>query len=84
MGSDPISYKLAPMGRILFWLVLAALAYLVFRGMTRNAIGDAKPRPKSVAGEAMVACARCGVNVPRSEAREEAGRWVCQGNPNCR
>jgi len=84
MGPDPISYKLAPMGRLLFWLVLAALAYLVFRGLTRGAVREEKSRPASARGEDMVSCARCGVNVPRSEAREEAGRWVCQGNPGCR
>jgi hypothetical protein len=32
----------------------------------------------------MVACARCGVNVPRSETREEGGRLVCAANPNCK
>jgi uncharacterized protein len=83
MGSDPISYKLPAMGRILFWLVLAALAYLVFRGMLR-APGRAEAKVRAAGGESMVACARCGVNVPRSEAREEGGRWVCQGNPACR
>ena len=29
-------------------------------------------------------CARCGVHLPRSEAREEDGRLVCRDNPRCR
>jgi hypothetical protein len=74
------------MGRILSLLVIAALVYLVFRGFFRAQVRDAEGpgRAKSSNGEDMVACARCGVNLPRSSAREEAGRWVCDGNPGCR
>lgn len=74
------------MGRILSLLVIAALVYLVFRGFFRAQVRDAEGpgRAKSSRGEDMVACARCGVNVPRSSAREEGGGWVCEGNPNCR
>jgi formylmethanofuran dehydrogenase subunit E len=48
-----------------------------------------KPPPgadarRSDRGEDMVQCARCGVHLPRSEAREEAGRLVCRDNPRCR
>jgi formylmethanofuran dehydrogenase subunit E len=32
----------------------------------------------------MVTCARCGVNLPRSDAHEADGRLVCHNNPNCR
>jgi hypothetical protein len=39
---------------------------------------------KSVDGEEMVACARCGVNVPLSETREAEGRRICASNPNCK
>jgi hypothetical protein len=31
-----------------------------------------------------VTCAKCGVNLPRSEARESAGQLVCNENPRCR
>ena len=71
------------MGRILFLLIIAFLIYLLFKGFlraqTRRGEEDRKEKV-----EDMVACARCGVNVPRSEAREEGGRWICQGNPACR
>ena len=33
--------------------------------------------------EDMVACARCGVHLPRSEAREERGAFYCRDNPRC-
>ena len=74
------------MGRILFFILIAFLIYLLFRGFMRaQAKKDIDAAPKSsLEPEDMVACARCGVNVPRSSAREEAGRWVCQGNPNCK
>jgi len=74
------------MGRLLSLLVIAALAYLVFRGFFRAKVRDAggPARARSGNGEDMVACARCGVNLPRSSAREEGGRWVCEGNPSCR
>ena len=74
------------MGRILTLLVIAALVYLVFRGFFRAKVRDRESpnRATSARGEAMVACARCGVNLPRSEAVEESGRWLCQGNPHCR
>ena len=35
------------------------------------------------AGEDMVACARCGVHMPRSEARIESGSFYCRDNPRC-
>lgn len=62
------------MGKIILFLILALVVYLVLRGVARarrpTASGD---RP----AESMVACARCGVNLPRSEALEAAGRLYC-------
>ena len=76
------------MARILLLLVIGFLIYLVFRGLFRGQGKKedvAKPSaPDSAEGEDMVACARCGVNVPRSETRERDGRLVCASNPNCK
>jgi len=36
-----------------------------------------RARPVSPMGEPMVPCAHCGVNLPRSEALEAAGRFFC-------
>ena len=71
------------MARVLFLLFLAVLIWLLFRGLfRRQAKGEAVPA-RSTAGEDMVSCARCGVNLPRSEALLDAGRHVCRDNPRC-
>ena len=75
------------MARILLLIFIAFLIYLVIKGLLRSQKRkDAPPMPTAdtPAGEDMVACARCGVNVPRSETRELEGRRVCASNPNCR
>ncbi|MEO7742881.1 MAG: PP0621 family protein, partial [Usitatibacter sp.] len=70
--------------RILFLLVIVFLLYLLLRRFFRSQTKDAPPPAATqVKGEDMVACARCGVNLPRSDVREEAGRLVCQNNPHC-
>jgi uncharacterized protein len=74
--------------RILLLLFIAFLIYLVIKGLLRvggkkkDEAGDL-PTAGTPAGEDMIACARCGVNVPRSETREVEGRRVCASNPNC-
>ena len=73
------------MARILLLLFIAFLIYLVFRGFFRVQTRK-KPAPvasRSAKGEDMVTCARCGVNLPRSDSREEGGRLVCHNNPHC-
>jgi uncharacterized protein len=73
------------MARILLLLVIAFVIYLIFRGFFRAQTRKGEPpAARTAKGEDMVACARCGVNLPRSEAREEAGRLVCRNNPHCR
>jgi uncharacterized protein len=71
--------------RILLLIIIGFALYLLFRGFFRAQVGRPAPPPAaSAAGEDMVACARCGVNLPRSEAREAGGRMVCANNPQCR
>jgi uncharacterized protein len=74
------------MARILLLLVIAFLIYLVIRALVRGpAKKDATPAASTTTdGEDMVACSRCGVNVPRSETRVLDGRLVCASNPNCK
>ena len=43
-----------------------------------------RPEAKSKDVEDMVACARCGVNMPRSEAVAEGDAYHCKDNPRCR
>ncbi len=72
------------MGRILFFILIGIAVWLLWRGSVRV---TARPPPgeasRSERGEDMVQCARCGVHLPRSEAREEGGRLVCRDNPRC-
>jgi len=72
------------LGRLLLFFFVALLVWWLLRGLfrARDADDDA-PAARAPQGEDMVACARCGVNLPRSDAREEAGRYYCVNNPHC-
>ena len=72
------------MGRIVLLLIIAFLVYLVFRGFFRANTKKPMPPEKTVAGEDMVTCARCGVNLPKSDARLKEGVFYCQENPRCK
>ena len=75
------------MARVLLFLVIVFLLYLLFRGFFRAQVRKKPPAPPpatSAKGEDMVTCARCGVNLPRSEAHEVEGQLVCLNNPQCR
>ena len=69
------------MGRILFFVVLGIGLYVAFRiwraGQQRD---TAARRPTGSAGEAMVRCSHCGLNVPKSEALADGERWFCSEN----
>ncbi len=59
-------------------LILLALAVLILVWLVRRALRERQPPqgPPGVPGE-LVACAHCGVLVPRSEARDAAGAQYC-------
>ncbi|HJV11132.1 MAG TPA: PP0621 family protein [Burkholderiales bacterium] len=52
------------------WLIRRA--FLTSSSKSRNA----PPRQGNLEGD-LVACARCGMHLPRSEAREAGGRLYC-------
>ena len=61
------------MSKLLLLLIAAAAIYLLVSGYSRK-----RGRPSSAPqSESMVACAHCGLNVPRGEALESAGRFFC-------
>jgi len=60
-------------GKLLLLLVAVVVLYFLVRDFVRKRGGSASPPPV----EAMVACAHCGINVPRSEALEAKGRFFC-------
>jgi uncharacterized protein len=61
--------------KLLFFVLIAVAVYLLLRRPSRRSADEetrATPAP-----EPMVACARCGLHVPRSESVETAGRHYC-------
>ncbi|MCD6042485.1 MAG: hypothetical protein K0R40_2088 [Burkholderiales bacterium] len=61
------------MGRLLILIALVVFAVWLVRRALRGTAGRQKP---PVQGD-LVACARCGVHLPRAEAREADGRLFC-------
>jgi uncharacterized protein len=61
------------MGRLLVLILLAVLAVWLLR----RALRAGKPSVKPPVQGDLVACARCGMHLPRAEARESAGRLYC-------
>jgi uncharacterized protein len=59
--------------KLLLLVIAIAVIYFLVKGLARKRSRPAAPPP----GESMVPCAHCGVNVPRSEALESAGRFFC-------
>jgi len=72
------------MGRVLLLILIGIALWWLLRGFFRSQVRDEKPAAQSALGEDMVRCARCGVNLPRSESRDEGGKPVCASNPQCR
>jgi len=67
------------MGRIVFFVLLAIglyVAYRIWRSGQRRSPGT-RPAEPAAAGETMVCCDHCGLNLPQSEALADGGRWYC-------
>ncbi len=62
------------MGRIVFFLLLAAIAWIAYKSWRRSAAGGERPAPGA---EDMVRCAHCGVHVPRSESVSAGSDFFC-------
>ena len=62
------------MSKILVFLFLALAVYLAIKAVTCGKRGRKKTETRA---ENMVACAHCGVNLPRSEALEADANWFC-------
>jgi len=59
--------------KLLLLVIAVAVIYFLVTGFARKRARSSAPP----ASESMVPCAHCGVNVPRSEALEGAGRFYC-------
>ncbi|HWA38416.1 MAG TPA: PP0621 family protein [Burkholderiales bacterium] len=65
------------MGRVLILVLIVVLAVWLIRRALRPAAGKPAQQSKpSLEGE-LVSCARCGLNLPRGEAREARGALYC-------
>lgn len=73
------------MGRILFFLVLAAVAWIAYKSWARKRDGNQPPRvPKGAPGslnsnekEAIYPCKHCGAYSPLSSGVMVEGRFYC-------
>lgn len=62
------------MGKIILLLVLAFVVYAMIKGSARRKRqSPAAEKP----AETMVACARCKVHLPETEAIEDGGAFFC-------
>ena len=71
------------MARILLLLAIGFAIYLLFRGFFRAQVKE-QPPSASKGVEDMVACSRCGVHMPKSEAKEEGGKFTCRDPSTCK
>ena len=65
------------MARLVLLLLIAAVAYAVVRSWFRASGGHGRARAPDRPSEAIVRCAACGLNVPRSEALARGAQWYC-------
>ena len=72
------------MARFLIFVVVGFLVWLLLRSRIKPGAGRGARPPEARETEDMVACALCGVNMPRSEAREEGGRFTCRDRASCK
>lgn len=71
------------MARIVLFVIIGLVVWGLFRGFGRERVTRHEREAGRTAGEDMVACARCGVHMPRSEAKIDAGSFYCRDNPRC-
>lgn len=61
---------------MLKWLILFALAYVVYRWWSRTSV-PGSDRKTNANGEQMIECAQCSVHFPKSETIEFEGQHFC-------
>ncbi len=65
------------MGKVIAWLVLIFLVLFALRVIARRGGRARQASSATPAAQPMVRCARCGVYLPRAEAKEKGGAYVC-------
>jgi uncharacterized protein len=64
------------MGKLLVLIVLVVIAFWLLKRALQRSSKEEPPKSKPVTGD-LVACARCGVNLPREEARPVGAELYC-------
>jgi uncharacterized protein len=64
-------------------VIIGLAAWGLLRGFGRSRVQRDERAARNATPEDMVACARCGVHMPKSEARIDAGSFYCRENPRC-
>lgn len=71
------------LARILLLLAIGFVIWLLFRNFFKAQVKDASaPGPADI--EDMVACTRCGVNMPRSESVTSGSEVTCRDPASCK
>ena len=75
------------MARLLLLALIGFAAWLLYKALTKprgdaNNSGGATPTAPG-SSEDMVACSRCGVNLPKSEAKQVNGAYECADSADC-
>ncbi|MEL7560883.1 PP0621 family protein [Stutzerimonas chloritidismutans] len=60
--------------RLLFWIILIAAAFWLWRRLTSKPTASDKPKETTVM---TVRCVQCGVHLPREQALQSHDRWYC-------
>ena len=61
--------------RLLFWIILIAAAFWLWRRLTSKPTASNKPQETTVM---TVRCVQCGVHLPREQALQSHDRWYCR------
>jgi len=71
------------LGKVLLLLVIAFLGYVVFKGFMKASV-KREEEEKRIEGENLVQCAKCGVQMPMSDAVIKDEGFSCRDPANCR
>jgi uncharacterized protein len=64
------------MGKLLVLVLVMLVAYAFVKALAAKGRASGAP-PRRHAGERMVPCSQCGINLPESEALADGGRYFC-------
>lgn len=64
-------------------MIIGFVVWGLLRGFSRSRVTRGEGAARASTAEDMVACSRCGVHMPRSDANVESGSFYCRDNPRC-